>query len=98
MDKQFLHECDRCRYLGPYTSDWYGPNRRYELYACETRDPSVLARYGDKAHEYASGPAACFEEDQISVGPDGEQRINTNSPLREAWRRSFGRIDAETGV
>lgn len=53
---RYVHNCDACRFLGR----WLGlPNDTdtsevvFDLYICRS---SVLARYGDKGHQYQSAP------------------------------------------
>jgi hypothetical protein len=46
---KFTHDCDRCAFLGHY--------HNHDLYACARNGKidTVIARYGDKGPEYASG-------------------------------------------
>jgi hypothetical protein len=52
MKPRFHHDCDRCTFLGHHDTN-EGP---FDLYHCtQTYFPTVIARYGDKGPEYASG-------------------------------------------
>ncbi len=57
---RFVHDCKRCIYLGRYCGVLGGlPDREQDLYACPSKRDrvdrySLLARYGNEAHEYAS--------------------------------------------
>ena len=64
----YQHDCGSCRSLGPYEA--------YDLYVCKD---SVLARYGNEAHEY------CSSLMQIILYADGAAWLG--SPLEEAFRR-----------
>ena len=50
MTKQFEHDCSKCFFIGR--------SQKYDLYFCEQHTlPTVIARYGDKGHQYLSGMA-----------------------------------------
>lgn len=51
--RQFKHDCQRCCFLGRYEFD----GLKYDLYSCYGFGGrlEVIARYGDKGWEYASG-------------------------------------------
>lgn len=50
--KKFKHNCDSCKFLGTFEN--------HDVYICGN---SVVARYGDKCHEYASMKAeSLFKE------------------------------------
>jgi len=49
----FIHDCERCIFLGNYSGDWYD---KADLYWCKpTTGPTVIVRYGDDGPEYSSG-------------------------------------------
>lgn len=50
----YIHDCDDCIFLGNFETCESGKNEKYDLYFCEN-GPTVIARYGDKGWEYASG-------------------------------------------
>lgn len=65
-------------YLGAVDSNFYGPERRYELYslnatlwASTVTSWSVGARFGNREHEYVSGGSGLFRDMGIYRDPEG---------------------------
>lgn len=66
---QFVHDCDRCIFLGRWRGRAYGylPETEYDLYVCVNRGhrplDSWLARYGNHGSEYLSShPPEAFAQ------------------------------------
>jgi hypothetical protein len=55
---EFQHDCERCRFRGQLVG--------HDIYTCDQGGggvpPTIVARWGDEGHEYASGPL-------VQVGP-----------------------------
>ena len=74
----FEHDCQNCKPLGEYEG--------FDLYYCPEQilGGSVLARYGNEAHEYASMPLEMFFYTDLKATHSGG--------LNEAARRIFADI------
>lgn len=44
---QFTHDCSNCQFLGQ--------DKEHDYYYCNSRLPTVIARFGSEGSEYASG-------------------------------------------
>ena len=90
-EPKFEHDCERCRFLGRHTYDAsYTDGSRplvVDLYHCAgtfaTFGGSVIARYGDDGHKYASIPVGMVQQ-LIDSGA----RATYSPALVEAHRRS----------
>ena len=47
VKSRFQHDCDKCLFLGQ--------DKEHDFYFCDSRLPTVIARYGNDDSEYASG-------------------------------------------
>lgn len=60
---RYVHDCDRCHFLGHYFDEEEGHDT--DLYFCQQaaiRIPTVIARFGEHG-QYASGMSAAFGQD-----------------------------------
>lgn len=65
MKPLFLHDCERCKFLGSVTDrDSYVPGKWIDLYVCMkgTLGPTLIGRYGHDGFEYASCPAVMVDD------------------------------------
>ena len=99
--RTYIHDCSQCVFLGTYDYDApWGDGTRHlvaDLYACNPPPPtpeeewdrtSLLARFGDEAHEYASGSPNGIERNLLA-GAYREGLSTYCAPLIEAWRRWY---------
>ena len=78
MPPRYVHDCDRCRYLGRF--------RSYDLYVCETKSlsrQSVIARYSDEPSGYASGDVEVWRNIQ-SEGVESTEALHAAIVRAEA--------------
>lgn len=67
--RHFIHDCDECRFLGHFESD----QGSWDLFHCAggILGGSVIARFGNSGHEYASTPLKILLENVESINHDG---------------------------
>lgn len=54
MSPRYVHDCAKCTPIGQINE--------FDIYRCPQGNlPTLVARYGDEGHEYASGPTVTVE-------------------------------------
>lgn len=90
MKPKFLHECSDCLFLGSGTY----LNRFSEFYDCQGL--TIVVRYGDEPHEYASAPIELTDHGvvkaAIDAGLDSKMAEITNYRAIKTMAQRTGRF------